>query len=98
MERPVNLLRWRLGFAKIVSWPYVLHLQDKDNVEYSVRAFPLGGYVAFPDDDENSDIDPEDPNLLRNRPILDRALVVSAGVIANVIFAYTVIFTQVCAD
>ena len=45
-------------------------------MEYSLRAVPLGGYVAFPDDDPDSDIDPEDPNLLRNRPVLDRMLVV----------------------
>eukprot|EP00241_Pyramimonas_parkeae_P001486 CAMPEP_0114248472 /NCGR_PEP_ID=MMETSP0058-20121206/13594_1 /TAXON_ID=36894 /ORGANISM="Pyramimonas parkeae, CCMP726" /LENGTH=464 /DNA_ID=CAMNT_0001361887 /DNA_START=142 /DNA_END=1536 /DNA_ORIENTATION=- len=86
----IYVTKFVVGFG-----PKLLAYTDKDNVEYSVRAFPLGGYVAFPDDDENSDIDPEDPNLLRNRPILDRALVVSAGVIANVIFAYTVIFTQV---
>lgn len=66
----------------------------KDGVEYSLRAFPLGGYVAFPDDDPDSDIDPEDPNLLRNRPIKDRAIVISAGVIANVVFANAILFTQ----
>ena len=64
-------------------------------VEYSLRAVPLGGFVAFPDDDPDSSIPPDDPDLLKNRPILDRAIVISAGVIANCIFAFTILFTQV---
>ena len=64
-------------------------------MEYSLRAIPLGGYVAFPDDDPDSKYAPDDPNLLRNRSILQRALVISAGVIANVIFAFSLLLTQV---
>ncbi|MQM04885.1 hypothetical protein Taro_037690 [Colocasia esculenta] len=64
-------------------------------VEYSLRAIPLGGFVGFPDDDPDSDIPPDDADLLRNRPILDRVVVISAGVVANAIFAYAIIFTQV---
>jgi RIP metalloprotease RseP len=55
----------------------------------------LGGFVGFPDDDPDSEIPPNDPNLLRNRPILDRAIVISAGVIANLIFAYFVLALQI---
>uniref|UniRef100_A0A6N2MY99 PDZ domain-containing protein n=1 Tax=Salix viminalis TaxID=40686 RepID=A0A6N2MY99_SALVM len=65
------------------------------NVEYSIRAFPLGGFVGFPDNDPESDIPVDDENLLKNRPILDRTIVISAGVIANIIFAYVIIFAQV---
>ena len=70
------------------------HLQGKD-VTYSLRALPLGGYVGFPDDDPKSKIPKDDPNLLKNRPILDRAIVLSAGVIFNIIFAWSILFTQV---
>ena len=62
---------------------------------YSLRALPLGGYVGFPDDDPKSKIPKDDPNLLKNRPILDRAIVLSAGVIFNIIFAWSILFTQV---
>ncbi|KAF4382664.1 hypothetical protein F8388_015492 [Cannabis sativa] len=55
----------------------------------------LGGFVGFPDNDPDSDIPPDDKNLLKNRPVLDRAIVISAGVVANVIFAYVIIFVQV---
>lgn len=81
--------RFSLGFGPVI-WKYQGSL-----TEYAIRAFPLGGYVGFPDDDPDSTIPPEDPNLLRNRPILDRAIVISAGVIANLIFAYFLLVAQV---
>ncbi|KAF9593507.1 hypothetical protein IFM89_024000 [Coptis chinensis] len=58
-------------------------------------AFPIGGFVGFPDNDPHSEIPVDDKDLLKNRPILDRVIVISAGVIANVIFAYVIIFVQV---
>jgi membrane-associated protease RseP (regulator of RpoE activity) len=85
----IHVNRFSLGFGPII-WKY----QGRET-EYAVRAFPLGGFVGFPDDDPDSDIPPNDPNLLRNRPILDRAIVISAGVIANLIFAYFLLVTQV---
>lgn len=77
-----------------------VRLQGKQGVEYALRAIPLGGFVGFPDDDpELSDkFPPDDPNLLRNRPIRDRALVISAGIIANCILAYSILLTQVCQE
>ncbi|NEQ24611.1 MAG: RIP metalloprotease RseP, partial [Microcoleus sp. SIO2G3] len=62
--------------------------------EYAIRAIPLGGYVGFPDDDPESEIPLDDPDRLQNRPILDRAIVISAGVIANLVFAYLVFVVQ----
>ncbi|MBD3884399.1 RIP metalloprotease RseP [Phormidium tenue FACHB-886] len=80
--------RFSIGFGPIL-WKY----QGKET-EYALRAIPLGGFVGFPDDDPDSEIPPNDPNLLKNRPILDRAIVISAGVIANLIFAYLVFVAQ----
>ena len=62
-------------------------------VNYSLRAFPLGGFVSFPDEEAN-DIQLNDPDLMRNRPITQRAFVLSAGVIANLLIAWLVIFGQ----
>lgn len=80
--------RFSIGFGPILA-----KYQGKET-EYALRAFPLGGYVGFPDDDPQSDIAPDNPNLLRNRPILDRAIVIGAGVIANLIFAYFLLVGQ----
>lgn len=52
--------------------------------------------MAFPDDDpKHSPFKPDDPDLLQNRSIPERGLVISAGVIANVVFALAVLFAQV---
>jgi len=80
--------RFSLGFGPVL-WKY-----QGSQTEYAIRAFPLGGFVGFPDDDPDSPIPPDEPNLLRNRPILDRAIVISAGVVANLIFAYLVLALQ----
>lgn len=84
----IRVNRFSIGFG-----PTLLKYQGSET-EYAIRAFPLGGYVGFPDDDPNSPIPPDDPNLLRNRPVLDRAIVISAGVIANLIFAYFLLVGQ----
>jgi membrane-associated protease RseP (regulator of RpoE activity) len=80
--------RFSIGFGPIV-WKY-----QGSQTEYAIRALPLGGFVGFPDDDPDSEIPPNDPNLLKNRPVLDRAIVISAGVIANLLFAYLVLVAQ----
>ncbi len=84
----IHVNRFSIGFGPIL-WKF----QGPDT-EYALRAVPLGGFVGFPDDDPESDIPADDPNLLRNRPVLDRAIVISAGVIANMIFAYLVFVVQ----
>jgi membrane-associated protease RseP (regulator of RpoE activity) len=136
--------------------PLYAYLSKRGDVEYSLRAIPLGGYVAFPDEKDpnnkyksgrclldswvafmtnksvlyddvkhsktahrmtsavcclsacqRSFICPpsflscayshptDDPDLLENRSIASRAAVISAGVIANVIFAYLTLLLQV---
>ena len=47
--------------------------KEISGITYSLRALPLGGFVSFPDDEKNSHIPKDDPNLLRNRPIFQRA-------------------------
>ncbi|NJL01832.1 MAG: RIP metalloprotease RseP [Spirulinaceae cyanobacterium SM2_1_0] len=84
----IHVNRFAIGFG-----PVLLKYQGAET-EYSLRALPLGGFVGFPDDDPDSEIAPDDPDLLRNRPLLDRAIVISAGVMANLIFAYFLLVGQ----
>lgn len=84
----IHVNRFSIGFGPIL-WKF-----QGPETEYALRAIPLGGFVGFPDDDPDSDIPPNDPDLLKNRPILDRTIVISAGVIANLIFAYLVFVVQ----
>lgn len=84
----IHVNRFSIGFGPIL-WKF-----QGPETEYALRAIPLGGFVGFPDDDPDSEIPPEDPDLLKNRPILDRAIVISAGVVANLLFAYLVFVAQ----
>lgn len=60
-------------------------------VEVLVHALLLGGYVSFPDDDEDCDLPADSPERFSNKPMWQRACVVSAGVIANVICAIALV-------
>ena len=53
--------------------------KEHDGVEYSLRALPLGGFVGFPADDPYKPYRDDDPDLLTNRPVLDRVAVAPDG-------------------
>lgn len=61
------------------------------NITLIVHAFLFGGYVSFPDDDKDSDLPQNSPDRLMNKPVWQRAIIFSAGVIANVICAYLLV-------
>eukprot|EP00208_Stichococcus_sp_RCC1054_P002265 CAMPEP_0206136268 /NCGR_PEP_ID=MMETSP1473-20131121/1504_1 /ASSEMBLY_ACC=CAM_ASM_001109 /TAXON_ID=1461547 /ORGANISM="Stichococcus sp, Strain RCC1054" /LENGTH=539 /DNA_ID=CAMNT_0053528675 /DNA_START=215 /DNA_END=1834 /DNA_ORIENTATION=- len=90
----IHVSKFAIGFGPVL-WSYT-----RNDVEYSLRAIPLGGFVGFPGDEpdteeKESKYPKDDPDLLQNRPILDRALVISGGVVFNIIFAYSILLTQV---
>jgi membrane-associated protease RseP (regulator of RpoE activity) len=80
------------GFS--VGFGPVLLQRRINGVLFALRAIPLGGFVSFPDEDDNSPYPADDPDLLRNRPLYQRALVIAAGVIANLLLAYAVLLGQ----
>ena len=84
----IRVSSFSIGFG-----PVLLERQRR-GVQFALRAIPLGGFVAFPDDDEESAIPKDDPNLLGNRPLSQRALVIAAGVIANLLLAWLVLVAQ----
>ena len=61
------------------------------DITFLIHAFLFGGYVSFPDDDKDSDIPQDSYERISNRPIWQRAIVFSAGVISNVICAYVLV-------
>ena len=62
------------------------------DVTVLVHAFLLGGYVAFPDDEKDEVLPADSPDRFLNRPVYQRLIVVSAGVISNVICAFVLVF------
>ncbi len=75
----------RFGFGLPVG-PVLWEKKVGDTV-VCVHAFLLGGYVSFPDDDENCDLPADSEDRFINKPYYQKAAVVSAGVIANVLCA-----------
>lgn len=63
--------------------------RKKGEIDYSLRALPLGGYVAFFGEDEEVD-EKEEPRAFNNRPVWQRFLTVLAGPAVNIIFAWIV--------
>lgn len=57
-----------------------------------VHAFLVGGYVAFPDDEKDCELSKDSPDRFANRPVYQRAIVISAGVLANIICAFAFVF------
>ena len=79
------------GFS-IGFGPSIIQKRYKD-ITHSLRAFPLG--ALFPFLMKRYIIHPKDPNLLKNRPVIQRVIVISAGVFANLILAYTILIINV---
>lgn len=57
-----------------------------------IHAFLLGGYVSFPDDEKDCGLSKNSPERFMNKPIYQRAVVVSAGVFANILCAFFFVF------
>ncbi len=79
----------KFGFGLPVG-PTLFRTKIND-VEILVHALLLGGYVSFPDDDKDCDLPKDSPERFINKPVWQRAIVVSAGVIANVICAIALV-------
>ena len=84
----IRVTSFNVGFG-----PVLLERRSR-GIQFALRAIPLGGYVAFPDDDSDSGFDPKDPDLLKNRSVFQRAIVISAGVLANLLLAWAVLCAQ----
>lgn len=77
-----------------IGFPFGPTLWSKKigDVEYLIHACLLGGYVAFPDDDKDSKLPPDSPERFANNPVWKRMIVISAGVITNIITAFLLVF------
>lgn len=68
-----------------------LYRKKCGDVEILVHSFLLGGYVSFPDDEKDCELAEDSPERFINKPAWQRAIVVSAGVIANVVCALALV-------
>ncbi|TAK84876.1 MAG: RIP metalloprotease RseP, partial [Aquabacterium sp.] len=77
----VKVLRFSVGFGR------VLWSRMRGETEFVISALPLGGYVKMLDEREGV-VDPTELHRAFNRkPVLQRAMVVVAGPVANLLLA-----------
>ncbi len=68
--------------------PKIFSKKLKDGVQYSLRLFPIGGYVAMEGEAEESD----NPNSFDKKPAYQRFIIVAAGAVVNIIVAIIIVF------
>ncbi len=79
----VKVLRFSIGFGK----PLIRKYWGRDQTEWAIAAFPIGGYVKMLDEHEG-EVAPEDLTRAFNRKsVVHRFAIVAAGPIANFLLA-----------
>ncbi len=79
----VKILRFSVGFGKPL-WSKRL---GRDGTEWTVAAFPLGGYVKMLDEREGDVAAAELPRAFNRQPVSRRLMIVVAGPVANFLLA-----------
>ena len=78
------LIGKKLGFGIVefgVGFGPKLFSKVRKGIRYSLRAFPVGGFVQFVGEDDND----SDPKAFNNQPAWKRLLTIFAGPFMNVI-------------
>ena len=89
----VKVLRFSVGFGR----PLLLRRYGRDQTEWAIAAFPLGGYVKMLDEREAPVAAEDLPRAFNRQSVGKRFLVVCAGPIANLLLAvllYWLLFIQ----
>lgn len=72
--------------------PKLFSFRRKD-IEYSLRAIPIGGYCIFEGEDANDD----KPRAMNNQPVWKRFLTVAAGPAMNFVLAFLFMVVFLCS-
>ncbi len=79
----VKVLRFSIGFGR----PLLIWRSGRDQMEWVIAAFPLGGYVKMLDEGEGIVPLAERHRAFNRKPLWSRAAIVAAGPFANFLFA-----------
>lgn len=79
----VKVLRFSLGFGKVLASVRA----GRDGTEWSVSAFPLGGYVKMLDEREGPVAEHERARAFNRQTVGKRFAIVAAGPVANLLLA-----------
>lgn len=88
-----RLLNFKINEFSVGMGPKIFS-KEKNGIAYSLRAIPMGGFVAFyGEDDENED----DPRAMNNMAWWKRAIVMFSGAGFNILFAFIVTALLICS-
>ncbi len=85
----VHIYEFALGMG-----PQIFKKTGKDGVIYSIRAFPIGGFVQMAGEVDEDDKDIKKDRFMCNRPWYQRLAVLLAGVTMNFILALVLLFVS----
>ena len=90
-----KLFKVKIDEFSIGMGPKIVSKKGKDNVAYSLRLFPIGGYVAM--EGEDGEINDDEGNF-RNKPAWQRLLITFAGPLTNIVIAFIIVFIIVSTN
>ncbi len=86
----VTIYEFSIGMGpKLIS-----KTSEKSGTAYSLRLFPIGGYVSMAGEDEESD----DINALSKKKVWQRMVITAAGSVFNLVLGFLVMFVLVCSS
>jgi len=77
----VPIKEFALGMGPKIFW---FKTKKHPETVYSLRAFPIGGFVSMVGEDSLSD----DPNGLSNKPVWQKMIITAAGAIMNILTGF----------
>lgn len=83
----VHIYEFSIGMG-----PKIFSKKGKDNIDYSIRALPIGGFVSMAGEVYADDDKVKKEDLMCNKPWYARVMILLAGVINNFILAWVLLF------
>ncbi len=83
----VTVYEFALGMGPKLVW----YESKKTGITYSLRMFPIGGYVSMAGEDDSSD----DPNALPKKKPWQRLIITAAGGFMNLLLGLALVFVYV---
>lgn len=84
----VHIYEFSIGMGPLLF----THKGKKDNIDYNIRAIPIGGFVSMAGEVYADDDKIPKEKLMCNRPWYQRCIILAAGVMNNFIMAILLLF------